>query len=56
MNLNPAAYHDSCENCDRRNVKPLDVKPDGPGVQAFYRCPNCRHYWTCAWAAKPATR
>jgi hypothetical protein len=55
--LNPR-YGDSCERCIRLDrstvVEPLAAIPDGGGgMTAAYRCPKCRHTWTCYWGIVP---
>lgn len=51
--LNPL-YADACENCGRYDVIPESSIADGAdGIVAGYRCPACRHTWTCSWGAVP---
>lgn len=48
-----SAYGDTCEEClhlARTVVAPAMAVPDGNGgLIAAYRCPVCRHTWTCSW-------
>lgn len=49
-----ATYLDACEQCMRRDVPPDSGIPDGAhALVAAYRCPGCRHTWTCSWAVVP---
>lgn len=47
-------YADACESCDCHDVIPESAIADGTdGIVAGYRCPVCRHTWTCSWALVP---
>jgi hypothetical protein len=47
-------YADACENCPTYDVFPESALRDGiDGIIAGYRCPNCRHSWTCGWQIVP---
>jgi hypothetical protein len=47
-------YADACENCPTYDVFPESALRDGAeGITAGYRCPNCRHTWTCGWQIVP---
>lgn len=47
-------YADSCERCGIYDVLPESALRDGAeGIIAGYRCPNCRHTWTCGWGIVP---
>jgi transposase-like protein len=47
-------YADGCPSCLRRDVQPTSGIPDGAdGLVAAYRCPDCRHSWTCSWGIVP---
>jgi hypothetical protein len=47
-------YADACENCPTYDVFPESALRDGiDGIIAGYRCPNCRHVWTCGWQIVP---
>lgn len=47
-------YADACEQCPTYDVFPESALRDGAdGIIAGYRCPNCRHVWTCGWQIVP---
>jgi hypothetical protein len=51
---NNPLYADACETCGTYDVLPESALRDGAhGIIAGYRCPNCRHTWTCAWQIVP---
>lgn len=51
--LNPR-YADACERCGEHDVIPEAAVQDGAeGIVAGYRCPVCRHTWTCGWGVVP---
>ncbi|MET7795727.1 hypothetical protein [Streptomyces decoyicus] len=54
MNDPNPLYADACENCMTRDVLPQSALRDGAeAIVAGYRCPNCRHTWTCSWGVVP---
>jgi hypothetical protein len=47
-------YADACEQCPTYDVFPESALRDGvDGIIAGYRCPSCRHTWTCGWQIVP---
>lgn len=54
MNDHNPLYADACEACGTYDVLPESALRDGAeGIIAGYRCPNCRHVWTCGWGIVP---
>ncbi|MGV9588206.1 hypothetical protein [Streptomyces tendae] len=47
-------YADSCPQCLRYDVQPDSGIAEGAAAfVAGYRCPACRHVWTCMWGVVP---
>jgi hypothetical protein len=47
-------YTDACEACGHQYTNPESAIRDGAdGIVAGYRCPACRHAWTCSWQIVP---
>lgn len=54
MNDPNPLYADACEQCPTYDVFPESALRDGAhAIIAGYRCPNCRHTWTCGWQIVP---
>ncbi|GAA2629988.1 hypothetical protein GCM10009863_51780 [Streptomyces axinellae] len=46
-------YTDCCPRCLAGPTVPTSGIATGGSLTAAYRCPVCRHLWTCAWALMP---
>ncbi|MFF9559253.1 hypothetical protein [Streptomyces cacaoi] len=46
-------YADACPRCLAGPVRPGSGIAARGSLTAAYRCPTCRHAWTCTWTLQP---